>query len=70
MTTDVMTSDGVDEASSETAASRRSEQLDVDEPVAVHVVKGIRCDSEILRFCWRTSCREKMNFSGRGRKSH
>ena len=50
MTTDVMTSDGVDEASSETAASRRSEQLDVDEPVAVHVVKGIRCDSEILRF--------------------
>ena len=37
---------------------------------AVHVVKGIRCCSEILRFYWRKSCREKMNFGGRWRKSH
>ena len=26
--------------------------------------------TEILRFCWRKSCPEKMNFSWRGRKSH
>ena len=42
MTTDAMTSDGVDEASSETRRRDGLGQREVDEPVAVQVVKWIR----------------------------